>query len=98
MHFLYILRTSSNELYVGVTKDLEKRLDTHNGGKGAEWIRVHRNATLVYSESHPDLSSARKRELQLKKWSRSKKEALISGNLETLKTLSRCKTSVYQTR
>jgi predicted GIY-YIG superfamily endonuclease len=47
MYFLYILRTSSNELYLGVTEDLNKRIDTHNNGKGSEWIRVHRNAHLV---------------------------------------------------
>jgi len=39
------------------------------------------------------LRSARKREIQLKKWSRAKKEALIAGNAAMLKHLSRCKSS-----
>lgn len=89
MAFLYILRTSSNELYIGVTEDLDNRVDAHNSGKGSEWIKIHRNAHLVYSEPHPTLSSACKRELQLKKWSRAKKEALIAGNIDELKRLAK---------
>jgi hypothetical protein len=30
MYFLYILRTSSDDLYIGVTENLERRLDAHN--------------------------------------------------------------------
>jgi putative endonuclease len=89
MCFLYILRTSSNTLYIGVTESLDQRINTHNSGKGAEWIKVHRDARLVYSESHATLGSARKREIQLKKWSRAKKEALIAGDLAMLRNLSR---------
>ena len=89
MCFLYILRTSSNTLYIGVMESLDQRINTHNSGKGAEWIKVHRDARLVYSESHATLGSARKREIQLKKWSRAKKEALIAGDLAMLRNLSR---------
>jgi predicted GIY-YIG superfamily endonuclease len=37
------------------------------------------------ANAHPTLGSARKREIQLKKWSRAKKEALIAGNLYSFK-------------
>ena len=67
---------------------LDQRLSTHNSGKGAEWIKVNRDARLVYCETHATLGSARKREIQLKKWSRAKKEALIAGDLTMLKSLS----------
>src|SRR5205807_8327925 len=63
-----------------VTESLDQRISTHNSGKGAEWIKAHRGARLVYYESHATLGSARKREIQLKKWSRAKKEALIAGD------------------
>jgi putative endonuclease len=92
MYFLYILRTSSDDLYIGVSKDLEQRLDAHHRGQGAEWTQRHPNARLVYREEHPTLSSARKRENQMKRWSRSKKEALLAGNLPLLKELARCRT------
>jgi putative endonuclease len=90
MFFVYILRTSTNRLYIGVTENLDQRISTHNSGKGAEWIKADRDARRVYSEPHPMLGSARKREIQLKKWSRKKKEALIAGDFAKLKSLSRC--------
>jgi putative endonuclease len=93
MYFVYILRTSANTLYIGVTESLDQRISTHNSGKGAEWIKAHRGARLVYCESHATLGSARKREIQLKKWSRAKKEALIARDFVMLKNLSRCKSS-----
>ena len=61
----------------------------HNSGKGAKWIKADRGAQLVYSESYLTLSSARKHEVQLKKWSRAKKEALIVTDATALKKLSR---------
>ena len=85
MHFVYILRTLGNALYVGVTKNVAQ----HNSGKGAKWIKADRGAQLVCSESYLTLSSARKREVQLKKWSRAKKEALIVTDATALKKLSR---------
>jgi putative endonuclease len=89
MYFVYILRTLGNSLYVGVTEDIAQRLSMHNSGKGAKWMKANRGAQLVYSESYLTLSSARKREVQLKKWSRAKKEALIVGDATALKKLSR---------
>lgn len=88
MCFLYIIRTSSNRLYIGVTENVDQRIVTHNSGKGAEWVRADRTGRLVFSEHHPTLGSARKREIQIKKWSRAKKEALIAGDFAMLKSLS----------
>jgi putative endonuclease len=93
MFFVYILRSSSNRLYIGVTENLEQRISTHNSGKGAEWIKADRTARLVFSEPHPTLGSARKREVQLKKWSRGKKEAFIAGDFATLRSLSRSRST-----
>ena len=91
MYFVYVLRTRSNTLYIGVTQALHRRVDAHNSGRGAGWTKVHPGAQIVYSESYPTLGLARKREIQLKRWSRAKKEALIAGDVATLKNLSRCK-------
>ena len=73
MYFVYILRTASDALYIGVTQALDERIDAHHSSRGAEWTRVHPGAQVVYSESYPTLGLARKREIQLKKWSRDKK-------------------------
>ena len=66
VYFVYILRTASNTLYIGVTQALDERIDAHHRGRGAEWTRVHPGAQVVYSESYPTLGLARKREIQLK--------------------------------
>ncbi len=89
MHFVSVLRTLGNALYLEVTENVAQRLSMHNSGKGAKWIKADRGAQLVYSESYLTLSSARKREVQLKKWSRAKKEELIVRDATALKKLSR---------
>lgn len=52
----------------------------HNSGKGAKYTRSRLPVVLVYTESCNSLSSALKRERQLKPWSRARKEALIAGD------------------
>ncbi|OGM08524.1 hypothetical protein A2Z67_02220 [Candidatus Woesebacteria bacterium RBG_13_36_22] len=83
MYFIYILRTSSNTLYIGQTNNLEKRLEEHKSktAKSAKYIRYFPSFKLVYSEKYPTRKEAVQREIQLKKWSKTKKEALIKGNL-----------------
>jgi putative endonuclease len=46
---------------------------------------------LVHSESLPTFSDARKREAQIKRWSRAKKEALVAGDMVKLRNLSKSK-------
>ncbi|MGH8570917.1 MAG: GIY-YIG nuclease family protein [Gammaproteobacteria bacterium] len=86
---LYILRCADKSLYIGVTAELDSRVDVHNSGRGAAYTAARRPVTLAYSESHPTLSAARRREIQIKKWSRAKKEALIAGDTKQLHELSR---------
>jgi putative endonuclease len=82
-YFVYILRTSSNTLYIGQTSNLEKRLKEHSGKKsrGAKYTRSFSSLELVYSEEHPTRSEALKREWQLKKLTKAKKEALIADQV-----------------
>ena len=77
-YFVYILRCSDNTLYTGITTDLEKRTHEHNhSSKGAKYTRARRPVKMVYSEACMDRSSALKREIVIKKMSRSEKEELI---------------------
>jgi len=82
MFYVYILRTSFNTLYIGQTNNLERRLEEHknNKTKSAKYMRYFSSFTLVYSEKYSTRKEAMKRELQLKRWSRLKKEALIQGD------------------
>ena len=75
----YIGRCRDDSLYSGITNDLEGRLREHNKGTGAKYTSIRRPVTLVYSERYGNVSEARKREAQIKGWSRNKKEQLIKG-------------------
>ena len=78
-YVVYILRTSSNTLYIGQTNNLERRLKEHssNSSKSAKYMRYFTSAELVYSEVYETRSEAMKREIQLKKLTRKQKEVLI---------------------
>lgn len=88
-YFLYILRTSSNTLYIGQTNNLQKRLQEHKNksSKSAKYIRYFSSFNLVYSERYETREEAMQREIQLKNWSKVKKEALVRENLVLLKKL-----------
>ena len=76
-HYVYILRAADGHLYTGTTKDLEERLKRHNSGRGGRFTKGRKPLTLVYYEELKDLQSAMRREVQIKKLSRSRKQALI---------------------
>jgi putative endonuclease len=79
-HFTYILKCADTTLYVGYTKDVAKRVATHNTGKaGAKYTKARRPVVLLYSEKHRTLSAALKREHAIKKLSRAEKLALIQS-------------------
>jgi putative endonuclease len=82
-YFVYILRTSSNTLYIGQTNNLEKRLKEHQSkkSKAAKYTRAFEACELVYKEEYLTRTEAMKREYQLKQWPKAKKEALIKGTL-----------------
>lgn len=83
LHFFYLARCSDGSLYVGSCHDLLKREARHNEGKGAKYTRDRRPIKIIYSEQYETLLAARKRELQVKKWSRIKKENLVAGKHPT---------------
>lgn len=64
-------------MYSGITNDLTQRVKKHNSGKGAKYTAIRNPVNLVYSEKYDNISLARKREEQIKKWSKVKKEELI---------------------
>ena len=78
MHFVYIVRCSDGTLYTGYARDPEKRAQVHNTGKGARYTAGRRPVSLVYVESFESVGDALKREHQVKRWSRERKEGLIA--------------------
>ncbi len=88
MWHTYILRCKDGTFYTGSTSDISRRIKEHNAGKGGAYTRIRTPVELVYKEAQPHRSSAQKREAQIKRWTRAKKEALISRNIESFHTLS----------
>ena len=91
MAYVYILRLKSGGLYIGSTVNLHQRVQDHLLGHGCRTTRLDPPVELVYSELYDSIEPAEEREIQLKHWSRSKKEALILGDLHSLKSLSKCR-------
>lgn len=84
--FVYILRTSSNTLYVGQTNNLQHRLKQHlaRSSVSAKYLRGFSSFRLVYYELQPSRSDALRRELEIKKWPKHKKELLIASSSSIL--------------
>lgn len=78
-YYFYIAKCQDNSLYIGMTTDIETRIAKHNRGEGALWIKQHGQIKIVYTEKYETYLEAHRRELQIKKWSRKKKENLIRG-------------------
>ena len=78
--YLYLIKCRDGSLYAGVTKDLEERAKKHNKGLGSKYTAGRRPVKLVYAEKHPNQRLAMKREIEIKKWSREKKQLLIKNH------------------
>ena len=79
VHFVYMVRCADGTLYTGYARDPEKRAKAHNTGRGAKYTAQRRPVSLVYAEECPSRGDALKREHQLKRLPRAKKETLASA-------------------
>lgn len=77
---VYILLCDNKTYYVGITFDIEKRLQEHQSGL-SKFTKQFSTIKLIYTEEFNSKYLAAKREKQLKGWSRIKKEKLIRGEL-----------------
>ena len=76
LFYFYLARCKDNTLYSGYTTDLKEREKAHNEGRGAKYTRARGPVTIVYSEEFASKSEAMKREAEVKKFSKTEKEAL----------------------
>jgi len=96
--YMYILRCANGSYYTGSTTNLERRLDQHQKGEGANFTKKHLPIELVYYEEFQRIDEAFYREKQVQGWSRAKKEALINGNSNLLHQLAECKNETHYMR
>ena len=86
--YAYMLRCADGHYYVGHTDDLDVRIAQHQASAIPGYTQKRRPVVLVWSERFPERDQAFAAERQIKGWSRAKKEALIRGDWEALRTLA----------
>ena len=85
----YILKCADGTLYVGSTRDLDRRLAQHMLGLGPAYTRRRLPVQLVWSAEFEHIGEAFGREKQIQNWSRAKRDALIVGRFDDLHHLAR---------
>ena len=77
--FVYVLRCRDGSLYTGISTDVERRVATHNAGKGARYTRPRLPVALVHLERKRSRGSALKREAAIKALSRAEKMSMLNA-------------------
>jgi len=78
MNYTYMVRCNDGSLYTGWTTDLERRVKCHNEKKGAKYTKSRVPVKLVYYESFQTRQEALRREAEIKKLSKERKELLVA--------------------
>jgi len=79
---------TNNVIYVGVTNDLERRINEHKSKLAAGFTKKYNVEKLVYFEHFNDIEMAIAREKEIKGWRREKKDALVMGSNPEWRDLS----------
>ena len=88
--FVYILLCADASYYVGIARaGLEKRVSEHQFGQYRGHTFTRRPVRLVWSQEFLNLTDAIACERRIKGWRREKKAALIRGDFDALRSLSR---------
>ena len=77
MHYFYVLECADGSYYAGYTNNIEKRIHTHNEGKGAKYTRARRPVVLRYYEQYETKTEAMQAEYRFKQLKRSEKERIV---------------------
>ena len=67
MQYVYVLKMSNNQIYIGSTSDLKKRIQEHKTGK-VFTTRKYLPVRLVYYECYLSENDAKRREKMLKRY------------------------------
>ena len=93
--YMYILECRNGAYYTGSTVDLDRRIQQHQNGEGANFTKKHLPVKLVYYAAFEHVAQAFYREKQVQGWSKAKKEALINGKTNLLHGLAACKNETH---
>lgn len=91
--YTYLLRCSDDSYYVGHTDNIEYRIAQHQLGEIAGYTSKRLPVILLRAEDFPTREEALAAEMQLKGWTRAKKEAWVTNDFVSLKRLAKKKIS-----
>ncbi len=86
--YVYLLQCADNSFYCGHTDDIERRLSQHHDGQ-IGYTAARKPVLLVWQGEFVTRAEAISFERRVKGWSRAKKAALVAGDWEQIKRLSR---------
>jgi len=88
LFYVYIVKCADGTYYTGYTNNLEKRIQLHNKGNGARYLRGRTPIKLIYVKEYKYYKNALRAERNLKKLTRRDKELLIKNYERTNGNLS----------
>ncbi len=90
--YLYMLRCADGSYYTGHSDDLDRRVHEHHTGliPGC-YTHDRRPLLLVHVQEFGSREEGLAAEVQVKRWNRAKKEALIAQDWDALRLLARAK-------
>jgi len=78
MWYVYLVECNDGTVYTGITTDVNKRITTHNKGKGAKYCKNRLPVILKAFWGVQNRSEASKLEIKIKKLKRNDKLLLIN--------------------
>ena len=81
---VYMLECSDSTIYTGITNNLENRINVHNSGKGAKYVKTRLPVRLLWFIESENRSEASKLEIKIKKLTRTQKLNIIENKKEVL--------------
>lgn len=85
-HYFYVLQCSDATYYAGYTNNLEKRIATHNAGKGAKYTKARTPVECVYFETFDTKQEAMRQEYAFKQLTRAQKIHYMRSNGDDLQS------------
>ena len=98
MFWVYILRCADNSYYTGHTDNLEKRIGQYQAGECGGYTATRRPVVLAWSQECVTREEALSAEMQIKGWSRKKKEAMMRGDWAEVSRLASSKSTLTSTK
>ena len=87
--WVYILSCADGSYYTGHTDNLEQRIGRHHAGTYPGYTTSRLPVNLVWSQECTTREEALSAEMQVKGWSRKKKEAMIRGDWNQVSLLAK---------